>query len=776
MRGTLSAAIMLGLLAACSADHSSPDSAANAGALPDVLAGKTAAGVSSPQSASMRSSYAGLPDRGELLRYDPVRSVRHAGAYTAYPVALSEAHALNAMRTGELVINAPNGEAIRLSYERHVEHPDGNWSWIGRDANGTDAVITFGEKAVYGSIPQGAADSLRLTMSAGQSYLVATDRSKLAGTSALRRSGTDQMVPPKGALTASSGRMSTAALPPTAAAATASGPIDVLLGYTAGFAQAQGSASAAVTRLVNLVDVANQAYANSGVTRRARLVGTLQVNYADDTDNGDALESLTGYRAGDNGGPIDTDSAFDALREMRDETGADLVSLVRDFRTPENNGCGIAWLIGGDQSSFTSADEGFGYSVVSDGVDMDEGDGNSYFCRDETLAHEMGHNMGQAHNEEDAGSSGVHPYSYGYREAASNGFYTVMAYPQQDGDQFSIRNFANPDKTSNGRPTGVANASDNVRSMNITMPIVAAFRDAVEPAPGTANATNDFNGDGKSDILWRNSSSGENKLWRSGNSQTAQSIISVGDVEWKVAGVGDFNADGSADILWRNARSGRNVIWRSGSSTTQQALATVGNPAWKIVGVGDFDGNGKSDILWRNTTTGQNLVWKDGSANSQQSLTRVANLAWDVVGVGDFDGDGKSDILWRNASSGQNQIWPSGSTGAVNSLARVNTQAWKVFGVADFNLDGEADILWRNDVSGDDTIWLSGSASSQRSVVKVGLAWTIVGVGDFNGDGTADILWRNLVNGQNTIWNNGSPNSQTAVTTLTPLSWQAVGF
>src|SRR3546814_10810284 len=47
------------------------------------------------------------------------------------------------------------------------------------------------------------------------------------------------------------------------------------------------------TRLVNMTAITNEAYNNSGVNMRVRLVKTLQVNYADNTDNGDALEKLT---------------------------------------------------------------------------------------------------------------------------------------------------------------------------------------------------------------------------------------------------------------------------------------------------------------------------------------------------------------------------------------------------------------------------------------------------------------------------------------------------
>ncbi|MDN5782235.1 MAG: M12 family metallo-peptidase [Luteimonas sp.] len=453
MRIYLTAGIVLGLLAGCSSNQDPASAKAVALALPDVTG-------ASFISRSPMSSFASLPDRGELLAYEKTRQVKRGGAYTAYPVAISEAHALNAMHTGEMVINAPDGEPIRLTYERHEEGKDGNWSWIGRNADGASAVITFGEKAVFGVIPQGGAQTLRLTMRAGQSWLVETDQRKLAGAGGEPlRNGGDQLVPPK--LAAGLPTLSAAAMraEPAVAGAAAPAVVDVLLGYTNGFSTQKGGDSAAVSRLVNMVAITNEAYASSGVNMRVRLVKALKVTYADNTDNGDALEKLTGYKAGTGGGPITPDPAFNALRAARDEVGADLVSLVRAFRTPENAGCGIAWLIGGGETGITAADAPFGYSVVSDGDDKDEGDGNTYFCREETLAHELGHNMGQAHNDEDSDSTGVHAYSYGYREASSTGFYTVMAYPQASGDQFSIRHFANPSIKYSGRVTGVLRTS-----------------------------------------------------------------------------------------------------------------------------------------------------------------------------------------------------------------------------------------------------------------------------------------------------------------------------
>src|SRR3546814_14626905 len=120
---------------------------------------------SSPAFRAPMSGFASLPDRGELLAYEQARQVKHKGAYTAYPVAISEAHALRAMQSGEMVVNAPNGEPIRLKYERHEESPAGNWTWIGSNADVASAVLPFAEKAGFGAIPPDPVETQRLTLS-----------------------------------------------------------------------------------------------------------------------------------------------------------------------------------------------------------------------------------------------------------------------------------------------------------------------------------------------------------------------------------------------------------------------------------------------------------------------------------------------------------------------------------------------------------------------------------------------------------------------------------
>src|SRR5437762_2674792 len=123
----------------------------------------------------------------------------------------------------------------------------------------------------------------------------------------------------------------------------------------------------------------------------------------------------------------------------------------------------------------------------------------------------------------------------------------------------------------------------------------------------------------------------------------------------------DFDGDCKSDVLWRNSATGEDYLWLMNGLTIASGgfLATVDDPAWQIQGTGDFDGDGKADILWRNLSTGENYLYVMNGLTiaSGGYLRTVADQAWQVKGVGDFNGDGKADILWRNSSTGENYLY-----------------------------------------------------------------------------------------------------------------------
>ena len=266
----------------------------------------------------------------------------------------------------------------------------------------------------------------------------------------------------------------------------------------------------------------------------------------------------------------------------------------------------------------------------------------------------------------------------------------------------------------------------------------------------------DFNGDGRSDILWRNTD-GDTVVWNSNGSggSTGQDLGVVG-TDWQIAGTGDFNGDGQSDILWRNT-NGDTVLWNSNGSGSfiGEDLGIVSS-AWQIAGTGDFNGDGQADILWRNTN-GDTVIWNsNGSGGLTGADLGVVPNAWQIAGTGDFNGDGEADILWRN-TNGDTVIWDSNGSGAFTSTdLGVVSSAWQIAGTGDFNGDGKADILWRN-TNGDTVIWNSNSSGNftGQDLGVVGAEWQVAGTGDYNGDGKADILWRNS-NGDTFLWNSNS--------------------
>jgi hypothetical protein len=267
-----------------------------------------------------------------------------------------------------------------------------------------------------------------------------------------------------------------------------------------------------------------------------------------------------------------------------------------------------------------------------------------------------------------------------------------------------------------------------------------------------ATATHDFNGDGFSDLLWRNQNSFEVVDWLMNGAQVSQ-LYGFGQIpsEWSIVGQRDFDGDGSADLLWRDT-SGNVAIWEMNGSTVLNGNSSfVGSVAtnWSIVGTGDFNGDSKADILWQDTL-GDVAIWEmNGTAILNQNSSFVANVAgqWSIKGTGDFNGDGKTDILWQD-TSGNVAIWEMNGTSILNQngsfVANVAGQ-WLIKGTGDFNGDGMSDILWE-DTFGNVAIWeMNGTAVLNQDssfVANVSSQWSIQLTGDFNGDGMSDILWQ----------------------------------
>jgi hypothetical protein len=273
----------------------------------------------------------------------------------------------------------------------------------------------------------------------------------------------------------------------------------------------------------------------------------------------------------------------------------------------------------------------------------------------------------------------------------------------------------------------------------------------------TGDTVADLGGDRTSDILWRNTSTGDTIAWLMNGFDKGAGSAGAPATSWQIEAVGDFDGIGKSDIVWRNTGTGATIIWQM-NGFAKVASASIGAPAtaWQVAGLGDFDGGGTADILWRNTGDGSNVIWlMDGFTRLGAQAIQKVPTAWQVAGLGDFDGDKKSDILWRNTGTGDNVMWlMDGFTRlGAQAIKKVPT-AWQVAGLGDFDGDTKADILWRDTGTGDNVMWLMDGFTrlGAQAIKKVATAWQVACVGDYDGGGQSDILWRNTVTGDTVIW------------------------
>lgn len=217
--------------------------------------------------------------------------------------------------------------------------------------------------------------------------------------------------------------------------------------------------------------------------------------------------------------------------------------------------------------------------------------------------------------------------------------------------------------------------------------------------------------------------------------------------------------DGKRDLVWRNETTLDTKVWLMNGTTPTSSLTLPANTSqFSLVGIGDFNADGKADLLWRNNTDYTMTVWyMDGTSHTgTASMPSSPDPNWVVVAIGDLNRDGFPDLVWRHATTFAANVWLMQDTTmlGVTALPTVPDANWKVIGLGDFNRDKKTDIVWRNSATTDCAVWIMNDTTfvSAAFLPKVGVPWQLVGIGDMNGDGDADMLWRTTTTHQLALW------------------------
>jgi len=599
--------------------------------------------------------------------------------------------------------------------------------------------------------------------------------------------------------------------------------IDVMVLYTPGVADLYMGEPEA--RIVQELELGNQVLETSGVDADLRLVHIEQIEYSEAVYNLVAIDAMQ-LQAG----------VFSSLEAVRLQVGADLVLLFRPTILSDDN-CGIGGLTGvGQDGDFANVSLDFVVSVIyadcRDNTAIHEIGHNlglAHSTRDAgsnkgTFDWSRGHGvdakfctiMADVSNFPDCVE--VEVFSNPEIDCIDSGL--PCGVDRSDADfgadaalslntvRFQVAAFAPdpPDSDMDGLINFVDADDDNdgVDDIDDALPLDAAETVDTDGDGIGNNADTDDDGDGLTDvlelslgldpldpsdvtgspreILWRHAQTGKNVLWSMESQHRVErnTIPTVSDSDWKVAGMADFNGDGMDEIFFRHQGTGSNRLWNieDGARTSSDVVRSVSTD-WFIIGMGDFDADGDDDLMWRNGVTGANRYWEmDGTSRLSSLPVRSVGLTWAVAGSGDFDGDGRNDLFWRS-SAGSNIVWLMQSEVRVaRGVLPGVSSAWEIVGVGDFDGDGMDDVLWHNATTGANSIWLLNGAErkSRASIPRTSLAWRPFGVLDMDGDGMADILLRNNISGANRLWlmNGTSRRDSLAITSVRDQRWEPV--
>lgn len=217
------------------------------------------------------------------------------------------------------------------------------------------------------------------------------------------------------------------------------------------------------TRINQLLGVANQVYADSGVAISLRPVYYGLKDYDGSLDFDTTLNDVLNQ----------SHPALADIEQLRATYGADLVMLFQPL-DPEASRCGLATVGGYKTGGYfdTETERPFAYSLI--GIDCPV---------DVVVAHELGHNMGLTHSHREDGTGGTFDFSTGY--GVDNEFVTVMAFPNAFNTDNRVSVFSSPELDCHGYACGIeadrSFGADAVQTLNIVRHQIADYYPTVVP-------------------------------------------------------------------------------------------------------------------------------------------------------------------------------------------------------------------------------------------------------------------------------------------------------
>jgi Fibronectin type III domain/FG-GAP-like repeat len=249
--------------------------------------------------------------------------------------------------------------------------------------------------------------------------------------------------------------------------------------------------------------------------------------------------------------------------------------------------------------------------------------------------------------------------------------------------------------------------------------------------------------DQRPSIFWRHSQTGDLRTWHlSGTSVVdtrSLTINGVPDTNWKIVGTGDLNGDGHTDLVWRNEADGAVAGWLLTNNVVIQtgllSIPGVTDPAWRVVGVGDTDGDRRADLVWRHSSGLLGTWFMRGLQVVRTSLMNasIIDSNWQIAAVGDINLDGKADLVWRHTDGWIGAWMLNGLNVTATSYFSINRVdlAWRVVAVSRTDALSAPALVWQHDTGGIGLWYVNGPNVLNTSFLNPPMVfdtdWKIVG-------------------------------------------------
>ena len=272
----------------------------------------------------------------------------------------------------------------------------------------------------------------------------------------------------------------------------------------------------------------------------------------------------------------------------------------------------------------------------------------------------------------------------------------------------------------------------------------------------------DFDGDGVSDIVVYQQTTGE---WRVLESASRFSTIRI--MNWGGTGYaavpGDYDGDGITDLAVYHAASSLWSVRLSSSGGTATLSISWGGPGYDPV-PGDYDGDLRTDLaVYASATQTWHLLL------SSAGFADAINIAWGTPGdrttPADYDGDGRTDLGVYTPATGQWRVALSaGAYATALSIAWGGTAYTPV--ARDYDGDGKADLAAVVATTGTWYILLSGHGYTSTFTVPSGGPIDTPLSADYDADGIADPTSYDAASGEWRVYTSASARTLIVARTL----------